>query len=142
MNVFVLADLSMIVTEAWVWFVAPVAAVAALVSALVLSKNVMAYSEGDDDMIEIASAVRAGAMAYLKRQYKVVAMVFAVLLVILTGLGFAGILSLVTPVGVLFACVFSGTCGCVLLFPRWHQARPDRPHGPLRTDRPNQSSYQ
>ena len=111
MNVFVLADLSMIVTEAWVWFVAPVAAVAALVSALLLSRNVMAYPEGDDDMIEIASAVRAGAMAYLKRQYKVVAMVFAVLLLILTGLGFAGILSLVTPVGVLFACVFSGTCG-------------------------------
>ena len=66
-NVFLLADLSLIRTEAWVWFVAPVAAIAALIAAYALSRNVMAYSEGDDDMIEIAAAVRAGAMAYLNR---------------------------------------------------------------------------
>ena len=34
-------------------------------------------------MIEIAQAVRSGAMAYLKRQYKVVAMVFMVLVELL-----------------------------------------------------------
>ncbi len=110
-NAFLLADLSTLAREAWVWFVAPLAAVAALVAALRLSRSVMARSEGEPEMIEIAAAVRAGAMAYLKRQYKVVAVVFFVLLVILVMLGLAGILSLVTPVGVLFAGLFSGTCG-------------------------------
>jgi H(+)-translocating pyrophosphatase len=110
-NVLILADLSTLASEAWVWFIAPVSAIAALVSAVMLSRSVMARSEGEPEMIEIAGAVRDGAMAYLKRQYKVVAVVFFLLLVILVALGLAGILSLVTPVGVLFAGLFSGTCG-------------------------------
>ena len=110
-NVLLLADLSMIATEAWVWFVAPLAAVAALVAAFLISRSVMAHSEGEPEMIEIAAAVRDGAMAYLKRQYKVVAIVFAMLLMVLVGLGVAGILHWVTPIGVLGACLFSGLCG-------------------------------
>ena len=111
MNTLLLADLSLIASEAWVWFVAPLAAIAALGSALLFSRSVMSRSEGEPEMIEIAQAVRSGAMAYLKRQYKVVAMVFAVLLVILVALGLSGIQSMMTPVGVLFACLFSGICG-------------------------------
>ena len=111
LNMFVLADLSAIVNEAWVWFVAPIGAICALFGALLFSRTVMSHSEGEPEMIEIAKAVRAGAMAYLKRQYKVVAMVFFVLLVILVILGATGIQSWMTPVGVLFACLFSGTCG-------------------------------
>ena len=110
-NVLLLADLSTLATEAWVWFIAPVAAVTALVAAFLISRSVMAHSEGEPDMIEIAAAVRDGAMAYLKRQYKVVAIVFAMLLVVLVGLGVAGILHWVTPIGVLGACLFSGLCG-------------------------------
>ena len=34
------------------------------------------YAEGTDRMKEIAQYVREGAMAYLKRQYKVVGIVF------------------------------------------------------------------
>ena len=108
---FVLANLSTIASEAWVWFIAPIGAICALIGAYVFSRGVMSHSEGEPEMIEIAQAVRSGAMAYLKRQYKVVAMVFAVLLAILVGLAMAGIQSPFTPVGVLFACVFSGTCG-------------------------------
>jgi K(+)-stimulated pyrophosphate-energized sodium pump len=108
---FVLADLSSIVSQAWVWFVAPVGAILALLAALLFSRGVMAQSEGEPEMIEIAKAVRTGAMAYLKRQYRVVAAVFFVLLVILVVLGLTGIQSLMTPVGVMFACLFSGTCG-------------------------------
>ena len=51
-------------------------AVVALVMAFVFSRGVMAQSEGEPEMIEIAEHVRAGAMAYLKRQYKVVFVVF------------------------------------------------------------------
>jgi len=111
LNMFVLADLSVIVNEAWVWFVAPIGAICALLGALLFSRSVMSHSEGEPEMIEIAKAVRAGAMAYLKRQYKVVALVFLVLLVILVVLGITGIQSLMTPVGVMFACLFSATCG-------------------------------
>jgi K(+)-stimulated pyrophosphate-energized sodium pump len=111
LNMFVLADLSAIVNEAWVWFVAPIGAICALLGALLFSRKVMSHSEGEPEMIEIANAVRAGAMAYLKRQYKVVALVFLVLLVILVVLGITGIQSLMTPVGVMFACLFSGMCG-------------------------------
>ena len=71
---FLFADLTTIATEAWVWFIAPIAAVLALLGAVFFARSVMAHSEGEPDMIEIAAAVRSGAMAYLKRQYMVVAM--------------------------------------------------------------------
>ena len=87
------------------YFIAPASALAALAAAFWFSRKVMAYSEGEPLMIEIAQAVRDGAMAYLKRQYKVVAAVFVVLLAILILLGITGIQSLMTPVGVLFAPV-------------------------------------
>ncbi len=105
------ADMSAVVRDAWVWLVAPLGAIAALVGAFHYSRSVMSHSEGEPAMIEIAQAVRAGAMAYLKRQYKVVAAVFLVLLAVLTLLGVAGIQSFMTPVGVLFAGLFSGMCG-------------------------------
>ena len=111
LNMLVLADLSALVHQAWVWFVAPVGAVCALLGAYLFSRAVMTRSEGEPEMIEIARAVRSGAMAYLRRQYKVVALVFLVLLVILLVLGITGIQSLMTPVGVMFACLLSGTCG-------------------------------
>ena len=53
------------------------------VFAWIFFKGMMKKSEGTDRMKEIAAYVREGAMAYLRRQYKVVAMVFAVLLVLL-----------------------------------------------------------
>ena len=71
----------------------------------------MAQSEGDADMIEIAEHVRAGAMAYLVRQYKVVFVVFLVLVGILAALGFAGIQPIWSAVGVPIAGLFSGLCG-------------------------------
>ena len=58
------------------YYIAPVAAVVALVMAYMFSVSVMKKSEGTPDMVRIAEAVRDGAMAYLMRQYKVVAAVF------------------------------------------------------------------
>jgi len=70
------------------YYLAPVGGVLALLMAKVFQKSVMKKSEGTEDMIEIAQAVRDGAMAYLTRQYKVVAGVF-VLLVIFLGIMYA-----------------------------------------------------
>ena len=46
-------------------------------------RSVMQHSEGTDLMVEIAQAVREGAMAYLGRQYRIVTIVFVVLFLIL-----------------------------------------------------------
>ena len=100
-----------IIEHAWVWFIAPIGAVLALLAAFAFSRNVMSKSEGEPEMIRIAEAVRQGAMAYLKRQYKVVAVVFVVLVGILVALGFLGIQPKVTAIGVPIAGLFSGLCG-------------------------------
>ena len=58
------------------YYLAPVGGILALIMAKTFSAAVMKSSEGDDEMVRIAQAVREGAMAYLVRQYKVVAGVF------------------------------------------------------------------
>ena len=93
------------------YYFAPVGAIVALFMAFVFSRSVMAQSEGEPEMIEIAEHVRAGAMAYLKRQYKVVFVVFVVLVGILALLGFAEIQPIWSAVGVPIAGLFSGLCG-------------------------------
>ncbi len=93
------------------WSLAPIGAVLALVMAFVFSRSVMARSEGEPEMIEIATAVRDGAMAYLTRQYKVVAGVFVGLVAILLALGLADVQPIWTALGVPIAGLFSGLCG-------------------------------
>ena len=61
------------------FWIVPVASILALGFAFYFFKKLMSESEGTEKMIEIASHVRKGAMAYLKQQYKVVTMVFIVL---------------------------------------------------------------
>ena len=57
------------------WFV-PAASVLALAFAAYFYKQMKAENEGTERMAYIAKAVRQGAMAYLKQQYKVVVVVF------------------------------------------------------------------
>ena len=54
------------------YWLAPIGAVLALLMAFVFYKGFMATSEGDENMVRIAQAVRDGAYAYLGRQAKVV----------------------------------------------------------------------
>ena len=61
---------------------APIGAVAALVYALYLAKKVTSEDEGTDAMKKISKSIREGANAYLKRQYKTVAVVFVVLIIV------------------------------------------------------------
>jgi len=60
------------------WLV-PAGATLALVFAWYFFKTMMKESEGTDMMKKIALHVRTGAMAYLKQQYKIVAIVFVIL---------------------------------------------------------------
>ena len=52
-----------------------VAAVVAIIVGLLLAKNVMAQDEGTPKMKEIAKAIQEGASAYLRRQFKTIAVI-------------------------------------------------------------------
>ena len=93
------------------YYLAPFAGILALVMAKLFHASVMKQSEGDDEMIRIAQAVRDGAMAYLTRQYKVVAGVFVLLLVFLAIMGLLGLQSAWALIGVPVAGILSGLCG-------------------------------
>jgi len=106
-----LADFNAITEHGPVFFLGPIGAITALIMAFVFYRGVVAHSEGDENMVEIAEAVRQGAMAYLSRQYRVVLVVFILLFVILLGLGLAGVQETWTAFGVPIAGFFSGLCG-------------------------------
>ncbi len=95
----------------WIGFIG---AVLALVFASLQRKKVMSYSEGTDRMVEIAQSIRDGANAYLKRQYKTVAIIFVIVLVIMCVLAAVGLLqSWLIPVAFLVGGCCSGSAGFV-----------------------------
>lgn len=65
-----------------VFWLVPMASVVALGMAFFFFRQMMGEDEGTPRMREIALYVRRGAMAYLRQQYKVVGIVFAVLCVV------------------------------------------------------------
>ena len=93
----------------WIGFIG---AVLALVFAMIQRKKVMSYTEGTERMIEIAQSIREGANAYLKRQYKTVAIVFVIVLVIMGILAAIGLLaSWLIPVAFLVGGICSASAG-------------------------------
>ena len=74
---------------------------------------VKGLSEGTAEMANIAAKIRKGAMAYLKRQYKTVAVFFAVMLVILIIMAATGNLTWFVPFAFLSGGFFSGLSGFV-----------------------------
>ncbi len=94
-----------------IFLLVPFASILALVFAWIFFKSMMKNSEGTDRMKEIAQYVREGAMAYLKRQYKVVGIVFVILFVLLTVMAYFRIQNPFVPVAFLTGGFFSGLCG-------------------------------
>jgi K(+)-stimulated pyrophosphate-energized sodium pump len=92
-------------------FLALAGSLLALVFAYFFFKNMMKNPEGTDRMKEIAQYVREGAMAYLNRQYKVVGLVFIVLVLLLTVLAYMGVQNPFVPIAFLTGGFFSGLCG-------------------------------
>src|SRR5690606_11624257 len=84
-----------------IWWLGPVAVLLALFMAYYFYRQVMAESEGTERMIEIADAVRDGASAYLRRQYRVVVAVFALLFILFLVMSFLGVQNPVVPFGFL-----------------------------------------
>ena len=65
----------------WLWFSAGTAILAILVG-FGLMKGVLASDQGTSKMQEIASAIQEGAMAYLKRQFKTIAIILIPLVIV------------------------------------------------------------
>ncbi len=93
------------------WWIAPIGSLIALLFAWVFYRQVKASNEGDEKMKEIAAHVTQGAYAYLRRQYKVVAVFFIVVSAILYFMGRIGAQHQIVFVAFLTGGFFSGLCG-------------------------------
>lgn len=91
----------------------PVGSTIALLFAAYLVFTILKYDEGTKDMVKIASAIRQGAQAYLKRQYTGVAVFFGAMFVVLLVLAWLGYLTIFTPFAFLTGGFFSGFAGFI-----------------------------
>ena len=97
-----------------IFWLVPVAAVVALGFAWYFFRAMMRESEGTPRMQEIASHVRKGAMAYLKQQYRVVAIVFVILVLFFVFLAYGlGVQNPWVPFAFLTGGFFSGLAGFI-----------------------------
>ena len=95
-----------------IFWIVPVASVLALVFAWFFFRQMMKESEGPETMAKIASYVREGAMSYLKQQYKVVASVFLVLVILFSIMAYGfGVQNEWVPIAFLTGGFFSGLAG-------------------------------
>lgn len=95
-----------------IFWVAPLASILALFFAWLFYHQMKKKSEGTERMAQIASYVRKGAMAYLKQQYKVVAIVFVCLIILLAFMAFVlKVQNKWVPVAFLTGGFFSGLAG-------------------------------
>ena len=89
-------------------------ALIALIFALTQAKKVLKFSEGAELMQKLASSIRKGANAYLKRQYTTVAKIFIIVFVILLILAWRGMLdNWFIPFAFLTGGIWSGLAGFV-----------------------------
>ena len=94
-----------------IWWIAPIGSILALIFAWIFFKQVKAADPGDEKMQEIASHVTEGAYAYLRQQYKVVAIFFVAVSIVLYIMGQVGVQHKIVFVAFLTGGFFSGLCG-------------------------------
>ena len=98
-----------------------VGAAVALIFAFFQARKVLAFPEGNDKMQELAAAIRAGAKAYLKRQYKLAALFFLIMFLILAALAYlplmfghsSGLVNPFIPFAFLTGGFFTGLSGFI-----------------------------
>jgi K(+)-stimulated pyrophosphate-energized sodium pump len=94
------------------FWLAPIGSALALIFAWFFFRQMKKASEGTERMALIASYVRKGAMAYLKQQYKVVGIVFVILVIFMAVLAFVlKVQNRWVPVAFLSGGFFSGLSG-------------------------------
>ena len=88
-------------------------AAAALLFALFKARKVLGFSEGTDRMKEISGHIRTGANAYLRRQYRVVAIFFVCMLVLLSIMAGFKLITVFVPFAFVTGGCFSALAGFV-----------------------------
>ena len=92
---------------------AALGSVGALVFAVLMAKRALSVDEGTDLMKKIASFIRAGAKAYLHRQYTVVVIFFGCMFCVLCAMAALGFLTWFVPFAFVTGGFFSGLSGYV-----------------------------
>jgi K(+)-stimulated pyrophosphate-energized sodium pump len=92
---------------------APLGSLLSLLFAFFLSRTTRKFDEGTDMMRQIAQAVREGARAYLRRQYRVVAIIFLVVFLILLALSLSKMLPTFVPFMFLTGGFYSALSGFI-----------------------------
>jgi len=104
-------------THPWMehlFWIAPAGSILALIFAFFFYKSVISKDEGTEKMKKIAKHIRAGAMTYLKQQYKVVAIFFVVAFLFFVFLAVVlKVQSLWVPFAFLSGGFFSGLAGFI-----------------------------
>ncbi len=95
------------------FWIVPVASILVLAFAAKFFFDMKKADEGNDRMKEIAGYVREGAMAYLKQQYKVVAIFFVIIAIAFGVMAYFGLQNHIVPVAFLTGGIFSGLAGFI-----------------------------
>ena len=77
------------------------------------AQKVLRFPEGNDRMKKISASIHQGAMAYLRRQYKILIGFFAIMFVILLIMAITGFLTPYVPFAFVTGGFFSGLSGFV-----------------------------
>ncbi len=88
-------------------------AVIGLLFALLMARRILGFDEGNETMRHISASIRQGANAYLKRQYKVVAVFFACMFAVLCVMAALGFLTWYVPFAFITGGFFSALSGFV-----------------------------
>ncbi len=91
-----------------------IGSLAALIFALILAIKVLRKDPGNEKMQEISKAIQEGAVAYLKQQYKIVALFFVALFIVLAIISYGfKLLSPFVPFAFITGGFFSGLAGFI-----------------------------
>lgn len=99
--------------ESYSPFVILVGALIALLFAFCTANKIKKYSDGNDRMKKISESIRKGANAYLSRQYKVVAIFFVIMFVLLSVMALCGLFTWYVPFAFVTGGFFSALSGFV-----------------------------
>ena len=89
------------------------ASVVALIFVYLQAKKVLSFPEGSELMQKISKLVRAGANAFLRRQYRTVGIFFACMVIVLCIMAACGLLTWYVPFAFLTGGFFSGLSGYI-----------------------------
>ncbi len=90
-----------------------IGALSALLFALFTAKKVLKAPQGTDKMKKISDSIKSGANAYLKRQYVIVSVFFAVMFVVLLIMALSDLLSIYVPFAFITGGFFSALSGFI-----------------------------